>query len=48
MWKKTNFMVFKPKGKVICAYPDIYVDETKINIVYLGIIWYSSSYGMII
>jgi len=29
--KKTNFMLFKPKGKVICTYPDIYIDETKIN-----------------
>jgi len=29
--KKTNFMVFKPNGKVICTSPDIYIDETKIN-----------------
>jgi len=28
--KKTNFMLFKPKGKVICTYPDI-IGETKIN-----------------
>jgi len=24
-------MVFKPKGKVICTYPDIYIYEIKIN-----------------
>jgi len=39
-------MVFKPKGKVICTYPDIYIDETKINKVdtykFLGIIINSS------
>jgi len=44
--KKTNFMVLKPKGKVICTYPDIYIDETKINKVdtckFLGIIINSS------
>jgi len=31
MWKKTNIMVFKPQGKVMCIFSEVDEDETKMN-----------------